>query len=87
MNKDAGELAKMAKSFLEIPGESLSDRRVRYWKWKRRQTLTGYSRDLDDRRRVTVQDLAKTMSTIVADLNDVKSALAKLGITVPLSGE
>ena len=86
MNKNAGELAKMAKSFSEIPGESLSDRRVRYWKWKRRQTLTGYSRDLDDKRRVTVQNLAKTMSTIVADLDDVKNALAKLGITLH-SGE
>lgn len=86
MNKDAGELAKMAKSFLEIPGESLSNRRVRYWKWKRRQTLTGYGRDLSDRRKVTVQDLAKTMGALAADLNDVKSALAKLGITLQ-SGE
>lgn len=86
MNKNAGKLAKMAKSFSEISGESLSDRRVRYWKWKRRQNLTGYSRDLDDKRRVTVQDLAKTMSTIVADLDDVKNALAKLGITLH-SGE
>jgi uncharacterized protein YfaQ (DUF2300 family) len=80
MNKDAGELAKMAKRFLEISGESLSDRRVRYWKWKRRQTHTGYGRKLDDKRRVTVQDLSKTLSVIAADLNDVKTALAKLGI-------
>ena len=86
MNTDVRKQAKKAKDFVEITGESLSDRRVRYWKWKRRQTLTGYGRDLSDRRKITVQELTKTISALAADLNDVKSALAKLGINL-LAGE
>jgi hypothetical protein len=82
MQLDAGKLAKMAKTFLEIPGESVSDRRVRYWKWKKRQTLTGYSRGLDDGRRVTVRELSKAISSLAQDMHDIKCALTKMGITL-----
>jgi len=91
MNTDVRKQAKMAKDFVEIPGESLSGRRVRYWKWKHIQAkLEGKwatrGRPLKDLRRGGVQELGVTVRLLIKELNDVKNALAKLGITLH-SGE
>lgn len=92
MNTDVSKQAKMAKDFVEIPGESISDRRVRYWKWKQIQAkLEGKcatrGRPLKDLRRGGVQELGVTVRLLIKELNDVKNALAKMGITLPNSGE
>lgn len=92
MNTDVSKQAKMAKIFIEIPSESISDRRVRYWKWKHIQAkLEGKratrGRPLKDLRRGGVQELGVTVRLLIKELNDVKNALAKMGITIPLAGE
>jgi|688.fasta_scaffold21430_3 hypothetical protein len=80
--------AKAAPVFLEIPDESVSARRIRYWKWKHIQAKlegkkTTRGRPLKDLRRGGVQDLGVTVRMLIKELNDVKNALAKMGITVP----
>ena len=87
-----GKVAKGPKVFTEIDGESVSARRVRYWQWQLIQAkLQGKKatrgKTLQDGRQGGVQELRKTVKQLIAELNDVKNALAKLGITIPQAGE
>jgi hypothetical protein len=92
MNTDVRKQAKMAKDFVEIPGESVSDRRVRYWEWKHIQAkLEGKcatrGKPMKDLRRGGVHQLGATVRMLIKELNEVKNALAKMGITLPDSGK
>lgn len=78
--------ARLKAGFPEIPGESVSDRRLRYWNWKRVQAkLEGrkvrYGKSLKDAKRVTIQLLNKELSKLTRQVKAMQSELAKHGYT------
>jgi hypothetical protein len=83
--------AKTAQVFQEIPGESVSDRRVRYWKWKQVQAKlegkkTTRGKTLKDARRVTIQLLTEKFHELTSQVEAMQSELAKAGIIIPKQG-
>lgn len=77
---------KAAPVFQEIPGESVSARRVRYWKWKKAQAkLQGrqieYSRDIADNRKTTISQLTKKFHELTRQVEAMQKELAKHGYT------
>jgi hypothetical protein len=79
---------KTTKVFPEIPGESILDRRVRYWKWKRIQAkLEGrrveYGRGISGNKKPTVVSLKTQLIEISQKLELLQKALTKAGIKLP----
>jgi hypothetical protein len=57
--------AQTFKDFPEIPGESLMDRRVRFWKWKRSQGAAGYLGKASVGQKPTIKTLARLVQTLL----------------------
>lgn len=81
--------SKAAKAFEEIPGESVSARRVRYWKWKRLQAkLAGrqveYGRGISGNKKPTVTHLTAQLRELKTQVDLLTKALTKAGIKMPL---
>ena len=79
---------KAAKVFPEIPGESISARRVRYWKWKHVQAkLEGKhatrGRDIKGARHITNACLNSLVRKLSVQVVLLQKALTKAGIKVP----
>ena len=77
---------KSASVFQEIPGESVSSRRVRYWKWQRVQAkLAGKKaksgRSLEDARRGGLQILTKKFKELTLQVEAMQKELARHGFT------
>ena len=84
--KNTTSRAKTAAVFQEIPGESVSGRRVRYWKWQRIQAkLAGkranFGRDLEDARRGGFQILMKKVRDLSLQVEAMQKELAQHGYT------
>lgn len=61
-------MAKKAQTFKDfpgIPGESLMDRRVRFWKWKRAQGSPGYMGKESIGQKPTIKTLARLVQTLL----------------------
>ena len=87
--KNTTSRAKTAAVFQEIPGESVSGRRVRYWKWQRVQAkLAGkranFGRDLEDARRGGFQILMKKVRDLSLQVEAMQKELAQHGYTFKL---
>jgi hypothetical protein len=81
--------AKAAPVFLEIPDESVSARRIRYWKWKHIQAkLEGKKasrgRPLQDLRRGGLQLLMKKVRDLSLQVEAMQRELAQHGYTFKL---
>lgn len=57
--------AQTFKDFPEIPGESLMDRRVRFWKWKRAQGQRNSFGKASVGQRPTIKTLARLVQTLL----------------------
>lgn len=84
-----GSTGKAAQIFQEIPGESVSDRRLRYWEWSRVQAkINGkkarYGKNLKDAKKVTIQLLTKELINLTRQFEAMRSELAKHGYTFPV---
>ena len=84
-----GKAAQNAQVFQEIPGESVSDRRVRYWKWKRLQAkLAGrqveYGRSISGNKKPTITHLTSQLRELTRQVEAMRSELAKHGYTIPV---
>jgi len=84
-----GTTGKAAQVFQEIPGESVSDRRIRYWKWKRLQAKAEgkkvrYGRDLPDIRKTTISRLPAQLHALTRQVEAMKFELMKRGYTFPV---
>lgn len=84
-----GKAAQTAQVFQEIPGESVSDRRLRYWEWSRVQAKihgkkARYGKNLKDAKRVTIQLLTKELKSLTRQVEAMRSELAKHGYTIPV---
>lgn len=84
-----GTTGKAAQVFQEIPGESVSDRRVRYWKWKKVQAkLQGknveYCRGLTNTRKTTISHLTAQLHDLTRQVEAMKFELMKRGYTFPV---
>lgn len=81
--------SKAAKAFEEIPGESVTDRRLRYWNWKRVQAkIEGkrvrYGLNIPDGRKTTISHLTRKLRDLTHQVEVMAKALAKAGIKMPL---
>lgn len=79
---------KAKSGFPEVPGESVSDRRVRYWKWKRLQAkLAGrqveYGRGISGNKKPTVTHLTAQLLELKTQVNLLTKALVKAGVKIP----
>ena len=77
---------KSAPVFQEIPGESVSSRRVRLWKWQRVQAkLAGKKanscKSLEDARRGGLQILTKKFKELTLQVEAMQKELARHGFT------
>ncbi len=84
-------LGKSAPVFQEIPGESVSGRRVRYWKWQRVQAKlagkkTKSGRSLEDARRGGLQILTKKFKELTLQVEAMQKELARHGYTFKVGG-
>jgi len=84
-----GSTGKAAQVFQEIPGESVSDRRVRYWKWKRLQAkLAGrqveYGRGISGNKKPTITHLTAQLRDLTRQVEAMRFELMKRGYTFPV---
>ena len=84
-----GATGKAAPVFQEIPGESVSDRRVIYWKWKRLQAkLAGrqveYGRGISGNKKPTITHLTAQLHDLTRQVEAMKFELMKRGYTFPV---
>lgn len=75
-----GKAAQTAQVFQEIPGESVSARRVRYWKWKKVQAkLQGknveYCRGLTNTRKTTISHLTAQLRDLTRQFEAMRFEL------------
>ena len=87
--KNTTSRAKTAAVFQEIPGESVSGRRVRLWKWQRVQAkLAGKKansfKGLEDARRGGLQILTKKFKELTLQVEAMQKELARHGYTFKL---
>lgn len=81
-----GKAAQSAQVFNEIPGETVSERRVRYWKWKRLQAkLEGrkakYGRGISGNKKPTITHLTAKLHELTRQVEAMQKELAKHGYT------
>ena len=84
-----GSTGKAAQVFQEIPGESVSDRRVRFWKWKRQQAKAEgkkvtYGLNIQDTRKLTISHLSAQLRDLTRQVEAMRFELMKRGYTFPV---
>lgn len=71
------EVAKCSDVFLEIDGESLSDRRVRKWKWQRQAGKRKYSKPLKTERE-TITQVSAAIRRLISQVETLSQRIARL---------
>jgi len=65
--------------FLEIDGESVSERRVRYWKWQRRTGKQPYANGLKtERPNLTMRQMSAAVRRLIIQVDALTMRLAQL---------
>lgn len=81
-----GKAAQKAQAFHEIPGESVSQRRVRYWEWRKvKAKLEGKrpsrGKALPDGRKINIKELTRQFHELTRQVEAMQKELAKRGYT------
>jgi hypothetical protein len=65
--------------FLEIDGESVSDRRIRYWKWQRRAGKRNYAAALKSERvTLTQRQMSAYVRRLISQVETLSQRVAQL---------
>ena len=78
--------AKAAPVFQEIPGESISERRIRYWRWKRgvASARATYAKKIKDGRQISLGEMNILVRELTRQVEAMQKAIAKAGIKLLL---
>ena len=71
------QVAKCSDVFPEIEGESLSDRRIRKWKWQRQAGKRNYSKPLKTER-ITITQVSAAISRLINQVETLTQRIARL---------
>ena len=74
---------KAAPVFQEIPGESISERRIRYWRWKRgvASARATYTKKIKDGRQISLGEMNILVRELTRQVEAMQKELAKHGYT------
>ena len=73
------QVAKCSDVFLEIEGESLSDRRIRKWKWQRQAGKRNYSKPLKTERvTITQRQMSLHIRNLISQVETLTQRIARL---------
>jgi hypothetical protein len=65
--------------FLEIDGESVSERRVRYWKWQRRTGKQPYANGLKtERPNLTMRQMSAAVRRLISQVETLNQRIDQL---------